>query len=123
MDYIDIKEIKSIYDKAHSSKDISEINREIIKLNAFLNQKPFDKDEARKEICKVNEKHPENVSIHNFFFPANGSKVSIAEANEQSLKNDLEWKRLYLISKSQAKSFDEFIKMANELKEYKRSSN
>lgn len=120
---MEYKEIKALYDKLHFKKDISEINREIIEISNLLNQEPFDMKEARKKVYEINNKHSENTVIHNFFFPMTGQRVSIGEADEQSLKNDLEWKRIYLISKSQAKNFDEFIKELNELVECKRSNN
>lgn len=111
---MDYNEVKNIFDKAKLANDVSDINFDCLDISNLLNQEKFDKNKAIEKICSTNDKHPDNQYVYNFLFPTYGQRISIGEANEQSLKIDLKWKLFYLNAKSQAKQFDEFIKDVNE---------
>ena len=105
----DIEKIKTVWDLADIKRTIDEIDRI---LNAWF----FDANEARKKIYEINEKHQDNLIAYEILRNMNNRKrtssvpISIAEASDTGLKNDLMWKRDYLQGKAMGKTLDEIIK-------------
>ena len=100
-----------------TAMELLDINCTINEIVQILNDVPFDATKAREKIGEVNSKHPENVSIYNFFYrsPNTTGSVSISEADDNCLRADLEWKKYYLEAKRSGKTVEEIRKELNTL--------
>lgn len=104
------KEAKEIFEKAHSLYEQMDMESDIRNIGNVLLQKPIDIDQVRMQIITVNGKHPENKTLFNRIFPPQGKRMSISEASDQGLIEDLAWKHTYLQAKKVGKAFDELCK-------------
>ena len=92
--------------------DIADMRKTAERINGILSAEVFDMQSARDVIYEVNIKHPENVGLYNLitFGPTpnrpHGSGVSIDSASADNLKQDLIWKRFYLVAKAAGKSVE-----------------
>ena len=116
------QDAKAIYDKIDLAYDVGTLNSECLNIRFLLNQTNFDINAAREKICSINEKYPDNILVYNLLFPPCEPQISIGEANEPLLRLDLQWKHLYLVAKSQAKLFDEFLKEVDDIFKNKESA-
>ena len=97
--------------------EIVKLRNTISEIEALLNAKSFDSGKARKLIDNINQEHAENVSWYNLIHSEyrNGSQgniVTIYNATDSQLKEDLQWKHCYLTAKLKGKTFEE---LRNEL--------
>lgn len=104
------KEAIDVFEKAHTLKEQLELENDIQDISDILNQRPIKMYQVRAKIEKINEKHSENIVLFNLIFPPRGNRVSLANASDQSLIDDLAWKQIYLQAKKSGKLFDEFYK-------------
>lgn len=104
------KEAVDIFEKAHFSRNQSDMKKDIDSIRCVLSQNPIDIYQIRTQIDTVNRKHPENVILFNLIFPPQGNRVSLASASDDNLIFDLAWKLDYLQAKRKGKAFDEFCK-------------
>jgi len=100
----------ALYERAHGSQERLELESDIQDISNILGQRPIDMYQVKTKIKKVNMKHPENVALFDLIFPPHGDRVSLEDAPDQSLINDLVWKKIYLQAKRIGKPFDEFCK-------------
>jgi len=104
------KEATENFERVHTLYEQLDMESDIQDISSILNQQPINMYRVRAEIDKVNEKHPENVTLYNLIFPPHGNRVSLAGASDQNLIDDLAWKRIYLQAKKDGKAFEEFSK-------------
>jgi len=96
--------------KVHTIQEQWKLGSDIQDISDILNQRPVNMYQIRAKIEKINEEHPENVLLFNLIFPPHGNRVSLANATDQGLIDDLAWKRIYLQAKKDGKLFDAFCK-------------
>lgn len=104
------KEAIEIFEKVHTPQEQWKMENDIHDISNILIQKPINMYQVRTKIQKVNYEHSENIILYNLIFPPQGNRVSLANASDQSLVNDLVWKRTYLQAKKIGKAFEEFYK-------------
>lgn len=104
------KEAIEIFEKAHSLHEQLDMENDICNIGSVLSQKPIDMYQVRAQINTVNRKHPENVILFNLIFPPQGNRISLAEAPDQGLIDDLAWKHTYLQVKKAGKAIEELYK-------------
>lgn len=104
------KEAIALFERAHTLQEQLELESDIQDISNILNQRPINMYQVRAKIEKVNKEHLENVVLFNLIFPPQGNRVSIENASDQSLINDLAWKKIYLQAKKEGKAFDAFCK-------------
>lgn len=104
------KEAVEIYEKAHSLHEQLDMESDIQDIARVLSQNPIDMYQVRTQIDTVNRKHPENVDLFNLIFPPQGNRVSLVEAPDQGLIDDLTWKHAYLQAKKNGKTIKELCK-------------
>lgn len=104
------KEAIEIFEKVHSLHEQMDMENDIRDIGRVLSQRPIDLYQVRTQIDIVNRKHPENVILYNLIFPPHGNSVSLANASDQNLIDDLAWKQIYLQAKKAGKLFGELCK-------------
>lgn len=104
------KDAIGLFEKAHTLQEQWKLENDIQDIRNILNQRPIQMCQVREKIDKVNTEHPENIVLFNFVFPPQGNRVSLDNAPDQSLINDLTWKQIYLQAKKAGKLFGEFCK-------------
>ena len=104
------KDAIGLFEKAHTLQEQWKLENDIQDIRNILNQRPIQMYQVREKIDKVNTEHPENIVLFNLVFPPRGNRVSLDNAPDQSLINDLAWKQIYLQAKKAGKLFDEFCK-------------
>lgn len=93
-----------------------EIQNVILKIDQVQTNDYFDSVEAKNLIEEINTKHPEIIMVYHIVSSlrsrgnGNNSCVLLQDANEWQLRQDLEWKRKYLLLKLAGKTIDEIIK-------------
>lgn len=86
------------------------MQNDIREITNILSQSIIDRRLMREKIDAINKKHSENIDLFHFIFPPQGNGVSLNYASDENLRNDLEWKKIYLQAKSTGKAFDELCK-------------
>lgn len=104
------KEAIDLFEKVHTLQEQWKLENDIKDISNILNQWPIQMYRVREKIDKVNTEHPENTVLFNLIFPPQGNRVSLANAPDWSLIDDLAWKQIYLQAKKVGKLFDEFCK-------------
>ncbi len=104
------KEAIDLFEKVHTLQEQRNLEDDIKDIRKILNQWPINMREVGAKIEKVNREHPENVVLFNLIFPPHGDRVSLENAPDQSLINDLAWKQIYLQAKKAGKVFSELCK-------------
>lgn len=104
------KDAINLFEKAHTLQEQWKLENDIQDINNILNQQPIQMYQIRAKIQKVNEEHPENIVLFNLIFPPNGNPISLINASDQNLIDDLTWKQIYLQAKKTGKLFDKFYK-------------
>lgn len=104
------KEAIDLFEKVHTLQEQWELENDIQDISNILSQRLIQMYQVREKIDKVNTEHPENIVLFNLIFPPQGIRVSLANAPDQSLIDDLAWKQIYLQAKKDGKLFDEFCK-------------
>ncbi len=104
------KEAIEIFEKAHLLQEQLDMENDIRKIGSVLSQRPVDIYQVKTQINTINRKHPENLILFNLIFPPQGNRVSLAEASDQGLIDDLTWKYTYLQAKKAGKAIEELHK-------------
>lgn len=104
------KEAIALFEKANTMQEQRKLENDIQDISNILNRQFINIYQVREKIEKVNKEHPENITLYNLIFPPSGSFVSLANASDQNLVDDLTWKRIYLQAKKNGKLFNEFCK-------------
>lgn len=99
-----------IFEKVYFLHEQIDMQNDIREISYILSQSICDRKLLRKKIDTINDKHRENVILYNIIFPPEGNHISLEDASAESLRSDLEWKRIYLQAKSTGKTFDELCK-------------
>lgn len=102
------KEAIDLFEKVHTLQEQWELENDIQDISNILSQRLIQMYQVREKIDKVNTEHPENIVLFNLIFPPQGIRVSLANAPDQSLIDDLAWKQIYLQAKKDGKLFNEF---------------
>jgi len=108
-----IKQAIELFEKAHTVQEQDEMKNDINTIICILGQYPFDSNQARALIEKINQEHPENILLHNFIFQLQGLQgpgIPLQDASPDVLISDLQWKYSFLQAKKTGKLFDAFQK-------------
>lgn len=105
-----VEDALKIFEKVYSLHEQIDMQNDIREISYILSQSICDRILMREKIDAINYKHKENVILYNFIFPPQGNRISLEDASAESLRSDLEWKRIYLQAKSTGKTFDELRK-------------
>lgn len=103
------QEAIELFEKAHLLIDELDMQDDINDINKILTY-PIDISEVKKKIKSINDNHPENIMLFKLIYPPVGKPIPLDSATDDSLINDLNWKRTFLNAKMRAKLFDEFRK-------------
>jgi hypothetical protein len=98
------------YSSLYTTQEVLEMNQDINEIRTILNIVPFDIERARNKVNEINEKHPENCGIYKLISQSKGPGISVGQASALNLKDDLNWKVIYLSAKITGKSIDELAK-------------
>ncbi|MCM1118550.1 MAG: hypothetical protein NC543_04240 [bacterium] len=91
------KQIQEIFKPVRTIDEVQKINDDINEINSILSTFPFDIEAARQKIKSVNDEHLDNRLFYLLLNPPKGQSILIDNAPSDGLKNDLAWKRDYLI--------------------------
>lgn len=95
--------------------EMLDIKNVILKINQVQTNYYFDSVKPKNLIEEINNKHPEIIMVYNIVSGlrscgnGNNSCVLLQDANEWQLRQDLEWKKRYLLLKLEGKTIDEII--------------
>lgn len=103
------QEAIELFEKAHLLKDESDMQDDINEIDRILTY-PVNVAKVYEKVDHINRKHPENIILFKLIYLPVGNLVPLNSATDDSLINDLNWKRTFLNAKMRAKLFDEFRK-------------
>jgi len=94
-----------------TSIEIADMRNTIAEIQRVLCTVPFRAEEARRIICEVDRKHPENAHVYRLLFPSTPVQgVPVVLASDAQLQGELRWKQYYLAAKIAGKTLDEMRK-------------
>ena len=100
----------SIFEKDYMVNEQLDMEKDIQDIGVILNQRNVDRGLVIKKIENVNEKHPENVLIHDLIFQPQRTSIPLSMISDQDFIADLKWKQIYLKAKKCGKLFEDFCK-------------